>query len=194
VRIATAGGDARPSRVEDAARGVVVVSRPTDEAGYPVRGRPGEPVTLTWTSDWGVHEVAGTIVDTASEPVPLWTVRAEVAPPVHQRREAFRLDVRLPLELLRGEDTVVAAVVDLSEGGLGFEMPDGAPLDAGQAVRATFPLDEGDITLGGTIVRLSAARGGIRTGGLRFEALNEELATRVRRYVMQEQIRRRVSA
>lgn len=196
VEVSTGAGTARPTRVEDAAGRLVVVSWPTDASGYQVTGLPGDAVSLTWTSRLGVHQLDGTIVETSSQPVPLWSVRALAAPPANQRREAFRLDIRLPLGIVRdaaGEDArpVEATIVDLSEGGLGFVVAADAAPERGEALAATFPLDDGDITLRGTVVRLGEPAGGERGGWLRFDGMTEEAATRLRRYVLQEQIRRR---
>lgn len=194
VRTAAAG-DPRPSRVEDARPGAVVISRPTDAAGHPLRASPGEQVALTWTSESGLHEVTGVLQEVDGHPVPCWVVSVRALGPVVQRREGFRLPVRLPLAVRTsaedGAAVIEGTVCDLSEGGLGLRLPAGAPLQAGAAVQVAFPLDDGDVTAAAVLVRLGPAVDGERAGGARFDEPGDELATRIRRYVLQEQIRRR---
>lgn len=186
--------DPRPTRVEDARPGAVVISRPTDAAGHPLRASPGEELVLRWTSESGLHEVTGVLQEVVDDPVPCWVVGARSLGPVVQRREGFRLPVRLPLTLRARSDgaaTVEGTVCDLSEGGLGLRVPARAPLESGMAVEVVFMLDDGDVTAAAVLVRLGPPVDGERAGGARFDEPGDELATRIRRYVLQEQIRRR---
>lgn len=190
VEVSTGSSAARPSRVEDAAGRTVVVSWPTDAAGHRLPGEPGDAVSLTWTSRWGFHRLEGSIVETRAEPVPLWCVRPLAAPPALQRRDAFRLETHLRV-VLHAEEAVEATIVDLSEGGFGFVVAAEDAPRPGQAVETTLPIGDGDIPMRGTVVRIGDPAGGRRSGGVRFEGMTEEAATRLRRYVLQEQIRRR---
>jgi c-di-GMP-binding flagellar brake protein YcgR len=94
--------------------------------------------------------------------------------------------------LLVEGDQLSGVTSDLSEGGALVVVP--APVDAvaGQRarVRLTLAADE-VLLLDAEVVRLGAERDGERSLGLRFCDLGGELEDRVRRFVLEEQLRRR---
>jgi hypothetical protein len=157
------------------------VAAPADKAGRPWRAELGAPLSVTWTTDDGLHETAGALADVVSGPPPLWVIQVVSVAPARQRRNAFRLRARLPVSLQPADAGMIDAyTTDISEGGLGIVLPPGVPVESGTRMAVALRLDDGRLRARATVVRVTPAGGGQRIG-LRFDGLEEPDAARIRR-------------
>jgi PilZ domain len=142
----------------------VVIAQPSF-AGDLHGETPGAGYLLRWTTDRGIHEVAGTYVERERIGPRLIGWRLHVEGPVTriQRRAHARVDVTVPVHVLDGDGGVVRGyTVNLSEGGvlMSLEMP--AP-SVGSEIVVRFALGSGGsqetFVLGGRVVRQQPTSG-----------------------------------
>lgn len=182
------------TRIEavDGVRALLVAPSRTD--GTPFTVASDTPVRLSWATGEALLQAEGRISGGDVDVVPRWWVTLERLTRV-QRRDAYRLPVARPVTVLVEGDQLSGVTGDLSEGGALVVVP--APVDAvpGQQarVRLTLAADE-VLLLDAEVVRLGEVRDGEARLGLRFRDLGPELEDRVRRFVLEEQLRRRHGA
>jgi hypothetical protein len=169
----------------------VLVVAPTRGDGSEYLVEPGRGVALSWAVEGALLQAEGYAEGGDVDVVARWWVRI-VRVTRLQRRDAYRLRVARPVTLLVEGDHLSGVTSDLSEGGALVVVP--APLDAvpGQSVRVrlTLAADE-ELLLDADVVRLADGPDGSTGLGLRFRDLDAELSDRVRRFVLDEQLRRR---
>lgn len=178
----------RIEAVEGARLLVVAPSRPD---GTPFTVADGTVVRLDWPTAQALQRAEGRVTGGDVDVVPRWWITVERLTRV-QRRDAYRLRVVRPVTLLVEGDQLSGVTGDLSEGGALVAVP--APVDAvpGQRARVRLALSEHEVLLlDAEVVRLGPVQDGQARLGLRFQRLDEETADRVRRFVLEEQLRRR---
>lgn len=195
-----------PSRIEDTGETSLVVAAPGFRGDLHVVA-PGLPVAVAWAGTRGRSRQDFLIAEVVRRRVPAWDLApcGEVA--VEQRRRYVRVPatgaVRLspvpgdplqrevdPVDVAQ-EPVLPAHLVDLSEGGSALSVPVGTWLRLGRLVRMSFDLDGAPVDQVGQVVRS-------------LDSLDPELlevvvafsdpvpaADRLRRHVMQTQIRQR---
>lgn len=181
------------SRVDDLAVGGVVLSAPTDTAGAPLPVAVDDELELCWTSDRGLWGCHATVVAHTRKPLPQWTVTATAAPVLRQRRDAYRLPMETIVLLQVGGRVTEAGLLDLSDTGLrvrvdaGFAVPRGAPL------QVTLPLEDGQLVAAAEVAR--SGRADVRDGilGLRLLGLDLRQGDRIRRHLVNAQLRQRAA-
>ncbi len=197
-----------PTRVEDSAEGSLVVAAPGFSGDLHLVA-PGMPVTVLWASERGQLRQDFLIAEVVRRRVPSWDLAPCGEVSVQQRRRFVRVPVtgNLRLHAVPGdpmwpgrqdldaapEQAVTAAFVDLSEGGACVRVRRGSWPGAGRLVRTVFELDGVPVEQLAEVVRLApdpAATGEHDDLVLSFVE-PVAAADRLRRHVMQEQIRNR---
>lgn len=204
----TFGGDLirLPTRVEDAHEGSLVVAAPSFRGDLHVVA-PGLPVAVAWAGARGQSRQEFLIAEVVRRRVSAWDLAPSSEVVVEQRRRYARVpasgSVRLsPVEgdpLQREADLADGVVepvleghlVDLSEGGSALSVRGGSWLRLGRLARMSFELDGAPLDQVGQVVRS-------------LDSLDPDLvevvvafsepvpaADRLRRFVMQTQIRQR---
>jgi hypothetical protein len=182
-----------PTRVETVAATALEVVAPTRTLGEAILPDPGTDVTVSWTTDLGEMVASGTLAATGFDVVPTWQVAVSRVER-HQRRAAYRLPVALPLTLRGGSGTDQLHTSDLSEGGLRCRLPVARTPEPGTAFDGSLELPDGVVVLLRLrVVRVSEPSDGEVDVGLAFEDVDPAAAEHVRRFVFEEQLRRRAS-
>jgi c-di-GMP-binding flagellar brake protein YcgR len=202
------GGDLirLPTRVEDTAEGSLVVAAPSFRGDLHVVA-PGLAVAVAWAGARGQSRQDFLIAEVVRRRVPAWDLAPCGDVVVEQRRRYARVPasgaVRLsPVEgdpLQREADRADGVVeplldahlVDLSEGGSALSVPAGSWLQLGRLVRMSFALDGAPVDQVGQVVRsLHSLDPDLLEVVVAFSE-PVPAADRLRRYVMQTQIRQR---
>lgn len=187
-------GEWLSSRLEDVQDANLVVSAPSTPTIPILFSDVGEPVVIQWTTHRGICDVTGTVVAVERKPLPLWFVRADKKPTLHQRRQFARLAVTLPIVLVDAEGRQMRVVtVDFSEGGMSCALPAGESVHPGDRLEA-FILVDLLFSTTAVVVRNQTSANGVTTASFRFEGLDRRDADRVRRFIFSEQLRRRAGA
>lgn len=202
------GGDTVriPTRVEDAHEGSLVVAAPGFRGDLHVVA-PGLAVAVCWAGQRGQSRQEFLIAEVVRRRVPAWDLAPCSDVVVEQRRRYARVpasgDVHLshvpgdPLAAETDPDdplvepAVPARLVDLSEGGSAVSVPVGTWVRLGRLVRLSFDLEGFPVDQEGQVVRTLDS---LETDRLEaVVAFTEPVAAadRLRRYVMQTQIRQR---
>lgn len=188
-----------PTRVDEVSGSRLVVVAPTQALGEPVEVEVGGAVVVTWPTQLGVVVADGLLVDVAHDVVASWVL--EVARTDRsQRRSAFRLPVTLAAVLRPAGGPSVPAQArtqDVSEVGVActVEVSDAPPL--GATVEITIAIPHGEpLVAEAHVVRadlLPPIEGEVRRVrlGLRLVDDDPDRRERLRRYVLDEQLRRR---
>lgn len=179
------------TRVEQLEGARALVIAPTRGDGSAVSVEAATGAALSWPVEGALLRAEGHTDGDDLDVVLRWWIRV-VRVTRFQRRDAFRLRVARPVTLLVEGEHLSGLTGDLSEGGALVVVP--APVHAapGQPVRIRLALaaDE-ELLLDADVVRLAAGPDGETGLGLRFRDLDEELNDKVRRFVLDEQLRRR---
>lgn len=195
-----------PTRVEDAHDGTLVVAAPSFRGDLHVVA-PGLPVAVCWAGQRGQSRQDFLIAEVVRRRVPAWDLvpcsdvvveqrrRYARVPatggvhltPVHGDPLAAEVDPQDPVE----EPAVEARLVDLSEGGSALSVPVGSWLRLGRLVRLSFDLDGFRVVQEGQVVRSLDSLESDRLEVVVAFAEPVAAADRLRRYVMQTQIRQR---
>jgi c-di-GMP-binding flagellar brake protein YcgR len=188
-----------PSRVEDAAPGVLVVARPFD---LPAEHAPaiGTEILIAWTTSRGVAVLPGRLAGARQErTVRLWVVEITGEAWFEQRRQYVRVPALGHVTLLisnaeLGTDSALGDIVDVSEAALCCSIEPGPTevlLTEGIEITARFRLGH-QFELPGHIAK---RRPGRRSPGraelvVRFDTIDTQ-ADRLRREVFAHQLRLR---
>ena len=181
------------TRVEDAEEDSLLVVAPTYRDGAPYPADEDRTVLLTWVTDAGLVRAQGSVTGTDVDVVPRWWITV-VSLAREQRRGAFRLRIARPVRVAVDGSQLSGVTRDLSETGALVVVPAPVTAQIGQQVRVRIALTpEEELLLNAEVVRVAGAVHGQDGLGLRFIGLDEQLADRVRRFVLQEQFRIRGS-
>lgn len=146
----------------------------------------GQALQLRWRGQQGPVSMDVTLVAKQLRHLATWRLHPEGPVVITQRRHHTRTGALLPAILDIGSGTLDAHVVDVSEGGVRLVHQGGRRLRAGDAVRLQLGIDDVDLVLTATVVRVDA--GGARTSvGLRFLDATGDVEDRIRRYVFSRQ-------
>lgn len=186
--------------VEDAALCIVA---PMGPVGDPVPVEPGEPLLVVWSSDRGLLQASSRLRRVAHDVVELWVV--DVAQVERsQRRQAFRLPLVVPVTLRAASREITGETADLSETGLRCRVPATSAPEVADRLEITLVLvDEEPLILDGEVARVQllerpAPEPAPGTPppreaelGIAFLELEGSVAEQLRRFVFEEQLRRR---
>ena len=179
------------TRVEWVEQWTMSVIAPLRQDGEPFPLKPGSRVTIGWPTDLGYLEAAAELRGPGEERIAIWIVDVKRIDR-KQRRSAYRLEVNVPLTVRHGDRTLQGTIRDLSEGGLRCVVAkQGAP-EHGDVVDLEFDLqDVGGIVARADVVRVEE-RDATEVGlGLAYVVLETAAAESLRRFVFDEQLRRR---
>ncbi len=192
VEVTDPAGQAHRTRVEAVGDQTLEVVAPTGGRRRREPPDPGARIDVRWGSQLGMLVARCELVAIPSDVVALWSLAVRRLER-HQRRDAYRLHVRLPAELrLVGGDTVLAETLDVSESGVAVEVAPGSHVAVGDRVDLALALTDGVEVLTFAVVRRADAQA---SEGLRaaLELTDPDARTRdvLRRFVLDEQLRRR---
>jgi len=138
-------------RLHDRAQRLLEIEAP-HVAGEPILADRGDTITLTWTSESGLHAIRTLLVDTGDRP-PVW--RLETTSPValvnRRRFPRVRVRMRAALKLGAGQQAQPVAVLDVSEGGFRCVAPADLEVGKGAKVVANLPVGGQDVVAVGEI-------------------------------------------
>lgn len=191
------------TRVEGTEELTICVVAPLRPAGESFAFGPAEPLQVVWANDRGVLVASGTLRAIEHDVVDLWVIDV-LQVERSQRREAFRLPLTAPIVVGGWGQTSAGETRDLSETGLRCRLPARSAPAPGDAVEATLELPEqpslvlaGAVAHRDEVTRPLSER--IATNspapevelGIAFVGLDAAVTERLRRFVFDEQLRRR---
>ncbi|WP_432493423.1 PilZ domain-containing protein [Kineococcus gypseus] len=200
-----------PTRVEDSGEDRLVVAAPSFTGDLHLVG-PGLAVTVSWASERGRLRQDFVVGEVVRRRVACWDLVPVGELTVQQRRRYVRVPLSGGLRLLpvpgdpaapavaapageppAPEEPAAAAFIDLSEGGACVRLRRGAWPAPGRLVRAVFDLDGGPVDQLAEVVRAAPGAGGAGEHDDLVLVFVEPVAAadRLRRHVMQVQIRNR---
>jgi c-di-GMP-binding flagellar brake protein YcgR len=195
-----------PTRIEDTGEANLVVAAPSFRGDLHVVA-PGMAVTVAWAGARGRSRQDFLIAEVVRRRVPAWDLAPCGEVTVEQRRRFARVPATGAARLspvpgdpmLREADPVEAAaepvlpahLVDLSEGGTALSVPAGSWLRLGRLVRTSFDLEGSPVDQLGQVVRVLDSLDPALLEVVVAFGEPVPAADRLRRYVMQSQIRQR---
>ncbi|GAA0311829.1 PilZ domain-containing protein [Kineococcus aurantiacus] len=195
-----------PTRVEDASEGGLVVAAPSFRGDLHVVA-PGLAVSVLWAGQRGQSRQDFLIAEVTRRRVPAWDLAPCGEVVVEQRRRFARVPAtgRAHVSPVAGDplqdeagaadaevEAVVAAhLVDLSEGGAALSVPVSSWVRLGRLARLSFDLEGQPVDQAGQVVRCVSALDPDRLEAVVAFSEPVPAADRLRRYVMQTQIRQR---
>ncbi len=179
------------SRIEDIHDGVLTVAAPSTPTIPILFSDLNKPVTVQWIHHRGLCDVLGTVTAIERTPLPLWTIRADSKPTLHQRRSFARLSITLPVVLDREGLKNTSVTLDISEGGMNCILPEGESLQMGDRIETMVAIDDEPFRTVAVVVRTAVDNTGHLTASFRFDDLRSKDADRVRHFIFNEQLRRR---
>lgn len=190
------GGSRRRTRVEHVEGARLWLVAPLRPAGEVWPLDAGSELEVTWVTDRGLRTAFGRLAEVEESEIPVWVVEAHRVEQT-QRRQAYRLDVAVPVALTAADTTVQGTTRDVSETGLRARVPRSLAVAEGDEFALELTLDP-DTTLRSTarVMRVDTpddpelARTE-REVGLRLVDLEIEEVETLRRFVLEEQLRRR---
>jgi PilZ domain-containing protein len=187
ARLRTASGEHWPVRVagpegEDLMLVLLVEPDPADPKRPKLKGKPADPLTLEFTSDYGVARFCGEVV---LEERDLIRFRIRDAPEVVQRREFVRVRSPQPVVLaVTGTTTIGSAyAVDVSGGGMLLSGAETLLLNDKIRFRLHVDDESPPIKGRGRVVRV--ADGGQRA--LAFEQISQQDRERLIHFIFERQ-------
>ncbi|MGY1724584.1 flagellar brake protein [Blastococcus sp. SYSU DS0533] len=185
---ATSREDVLTSFVERAAPQELVLTVGMDAAQRRVRLEPGEQLQLLWKGPEELRALPAELVHVEAGEGPTWRVRPVGPASRGQRRAAVRAPVSVPVELGAGDQVLLGASVDLSEGGmrclLSSPVPAASPsLEPGSVVPVALVVGGDRMTCNGEVVRRHARTDDRAELSFRFLRLGERQEDVIRREV-----------
>ncbi|MCC5948135.1 MAG: PilZ domain-containing protein [Nitriliruptoraceae bacterium] len=184
----------RVEHVEGTRVWVVAPLRPAGEVWPLVEG---SPVAVTWVTDRGVRTAQATLAAVEGDDVVLWVVEVRSVEQT-QRRQAYRLEITLPVSFDGPAGPVAGQTRDLSETGARCRVPKAVlQPEVGDVLGVSFVLDEvTTFAAEARVLRVAepdepALRREFLDVGILLLDLDGEAAETLRRYVLEEQLRRR---
>lgn len=180
------------SRLEDINDSILTVAAPSTLSIPVLYSNVGEPVTIQWIHHRGLCDVMGTVLATERDPLPLWIIKANGEPTLHQRRSFARLAVTLPVVIAseNGPKNIVTTL-DISEGGMSCVLGGSESIQPGDRVETIVSVDNKPFRTIAVVVRTAVDSKGQPIGSFRFDDLSPRDADRVRRFIFNEQLRLR---
>lgn len=183
-----------PTRLETRSATEIVVVAPARRLGDAILPPIGARVDVVWTTEIGEMVARGALSRIDLDVVHLWVVQVHRVER-YQRRAAYRLPIALRAVLRPSTGPIDATTADLSEGGLRLRLAtEGAPV-IGDEVDVGVHLPTGAVVLArARIVRSVGPVDGEIELGLAFVAPDDAAADLIRRFVIEEQLRRRATS
>ncbi len=180
------------SRIEAKDGWALTIVAPTQGAGRPIRVVTDEEITISWADQEGWWRACTTLSGTGTDVVELWHLAAQRVER-WQRREAFRLEVTVPVRLRLEGRSVDTTTQDLSETGLRCQVPfrDAPGVGTALHVDLTLPDDLAvPANLPASVVRSERLEQGVELG-LAFAVEDPRVRELLRRFVFETQLHRR---
>lgn len=180
------------TRLEDRQGHVLHLSAPSTHNIPTLFADIGSSVVITWLTSRGTGEITANVVATERKPLPLWIVRANGEPILHQRRNFARLSVSLPVALTDAAGkTTVTTTEDISEGGMNCLVPSDDSLLTGSPVEIELTIDDHALEANAIVVRTRVVSNMQADVSLRFEGIHQRDQDRIRQFIFTEQLRTR---
>lgn len=181
-----------PSRVEDLDNKRMVVAAPTTPTIPFLMPDPGDSVKVHWVSHRGICELSARVDLCKRAPMPVWVVTATSEPTLHQRRRFARISVTLPVALaVGGSENETTTTLNIGEGGMTCILAHDQSLTPGDMAEVIVNLDDEAFYTRAMCLRTDANETGRATASFQFEQLEPHQADRIRRFIFQEELRRR---
>ncbi len=180
------------SRIEAKDGWTLTIVAPTRGAGRPIRVAADEEVTIGWGDQEGWWRAVTTLSGTGTDVVELWHLAAQRVER-WQRRNAFRLDVAVPVRLRVEGRSVETTTLDVSETGLRCQVPFRDAPGVGTALHVDLTLpDELAVpaNLPASVARSERREQGVELG-LAFAIEDPKVREILRRFVFETQLHRR---
>ena len=179
------------TRVEATADRTMCVVAPLREDGELFPLQPGTPLFVGWPTEVGFLKATCTLRGRGEEVIATWmldVVRVER----QQRRSSYRLELSAPVMLGLLGRAAQGRICDVSEGGLRCSQLRRSAPDLGETVDLELRLpDEPPVVARATVVRQHETSATQVELGLRFVVIDAEDVERLRRFIFEEQLRRR---
>lgn len=183
-----------PTRVEWMEGWALEVVAPLRHDGTPWPIEPGWSLTIGWPTDRGFMEGTGVYRGAGRDVVTTWIVdiaRVER----RQRRNAYRLPLRVAVSFDVGGRIIDGTSHDLSESGLQCVVPARHAPRRGEVVAFELALPELEpLTAEGRVVRCRERSATEMELGVAFTRVEAERVEQLRRFVFAEQLRRRATS
>lgn len=193
------------TRVEWVDETALCVVAPLRSVGDRLTMDPSEPLDIIWSNERGILQASGSLRSIEHDVVDLWVldvVRVERS----QRREAFRLPLVVPVTVHVEARSLTGETRDLSETGMRCRVPSRGGAEVLDEVEVELAIaDQPALVLTGRVVQardVTRTRTPIATEGpapaeqelgVAFVGLDRAVTDRLRRYVFDEQLRRRAT-
>jgi hypothetical protein len=183
--------DVLTSFVEEATGGELVVSVGEDSQRRRVRLDVGERLELIWRGPEELRSMPVELVEVRTGDSPTWRLRVVGPASRGQRRNAVRAPMSVPIELGLGDDLLVGATLDLSEGG-SHCLLGGKPntttqtVEVGSVLPVTVDLDGTRVAAKAEVIRRHPREDDRIELSLRFVGLGERREDTIRRRVFAE--------
>ena len=190
VGIELPDGTMLPSQVQEADGGDLALTAPS-LIGDVLLPRPGDQIAVQWASGRGLWVVPAQLVAIEQGPA-VWRVRIAGDADVQQRRRFARAPVDGTVSLItesRPSKVRLGWLLDVSEGGLRCRFESDGDI-AGDRVTVRFVVDDETVEIPGVLLRVDPAPQSMDVLVVEFQE-EHKLAEKLRRFVMQEQLRRR---
>lgn len=193
--IVASSGDRLVGVVDDVEDdGTVVLREPVDQSGAPAENLPqGAALTVDWVSYKGRHELDVVLESFSHDRMGLWHLASEEQPRTTQLRRYARAPDALKARVVRGHDTFLGVVADLSEGGARCVVVNTREIRLGDQVLLQMTLDTSDLGLPAQVLEVSPLPEGRSQLRLQFLDIGRD-ADVVRRRVLDQQRRSRTTA
>lgn len=181
------------SRVEDMDDHHLMLAAPTTPTIPVLFADPGDSVRVQWTCHRGVCEITARVDKCKRAPAPIWVITATSKPVVSQRRKFARIPISLPVILALGDEAEENIhTLNIGEGGISCVMAkDHPPIAEGDEVVVMINFDGDAFSSKAICLRGEKAEDGKITTSFRFAQLDRGQADRIRRFIFNEELRRR---
>lgn len=179
------------TRVEWSHGDILCVVAPLRDDGEPYPLEPGEGLTVGWSTEVGYLVAVGALRGYGEDVIATWGIAVSRVER-QQRRAAFRLPLSAAVKIRGSSAEIVGRTCDLSEGGLRCTQPRRNAPELGETVHVELELpDEEPVIARAKVVRHREVDATKVDIGLSFVVIDAEETERIRRFIFEEQLRRR---
>lgn len=177
------------SKIEDHDDDGLVIAAPVErpEVG-PLP--PGGELTLTWTTDAGLHRVRVRLVERLDDP-PRWRVAVVTPVSREQRRDSYRVPVMGTIGIRLDGAWWTASLIDVSEGGVRCLLAGDTAITEGSLCEVTLDVVRPGLWLSGEVVRVREGVDATLDLGVRLTDVPASVGEELRRFVLAVQVARR---
>lgn len=180
-----------PAVVEDVTPQEVVIGAPLDldEEQLPTAG---ERLLVLWEDVTGPHTLPCSFASVVPRELPQWRLLPDGVAKGNQRRRHVRASTEGKATVVRDQQVLPAALLDVSEGGLRCRLADAdAVAGVGDLISCSFTAAGRDLDLRGKVVQVHLELGKPRVLAVSFVDVTSQQADELRRHVFAEQARTR---